>query len=118
VSPEPARRTVVAVPDVFPDVEARALVVRTGQRDVVLLRASDATPTTLLMSLSVLGRLRGTEPGSGRAQMIPVTGYVVTGEPRPSVLRGLETALTTLQDAPTTSLGSFGAGRWVWYGSR
>ena len=108
----------VAVPETFPDIEARSILLRERGRDIVVLRASDATPATLAMSLALLERVRIQHPSPENGQMIPLTGYAMTSPPYGVQLQRIDQALERLEAAPTRQVGSFGPGRWVVYGGR
>lgn len=108
-------RTVIALPQRFPDIEARALLVREPGRDIVVLRASDATPETLAMSLALLDRMRVQDPEPEGGQLIPITGYVVTVPLGRAQLRHIRKALSDLRSAPEVSVGNLGRGQWVPY---
>jgi hypothetical protein len=114
------RQTVVAIPEVFPEVEARSVLVRTPERDVVLLRDGDDAPDALLMATALLRQLN-TEHGApdpGTGQMIPITGFVVTRAPGPGQRRRVEDAIRRVRAAPVSDLGSVGPARWIEYPGR
>jgi len=108
-------RTVIALPERFPDIEARALLVREPGRDVVVLKPSDATPETLAMSLALLDRMRVQEPEPEKGQLIPITGYVVTVPLGRTQLQRIRKTLADLRSAPEVPVGDLGRGRWVPY---
>lgn len=112
--------TVVAIPQVFPDVEARSVLVRTPGLDVVLLRDEDGAPDALLMATALLGKLRSEQgaPEPGTGQMIPITGFVVTREPNEGERRRVEDAIRRVRAAPLSDLGSVGPARWIEYPGR
>ena len=105
--------TFVAVPDAFPPVEARAVVVREGRREVILLRDDEATIDALSIALLVLKRARERDPSPGHGQMIPITGFAMTQVAQGEELRRLEGVLRRLAAAPIRRVGNLGPGRWV-----
>ena len=109
----PPERTVIAVPDAFPAIEARALIVRTPEEDVIVLREESATPDALLMALALLRRLRAEDSSPGSHQVIPITGFVVTREAPAEHRRDAEAVLRRLRAAPPVGLGDLGEGRWT-----
>jgi hypothetical protein len=101
----------LAIPESFPDVDARALLVREPDREIIVLKASDATPEALGMALALLGRVRERPLEPGRGLMIPVTGFVVTRAPQGAARDRLERALARLKAQPLASVGTLGPGR-------
>jgi len=109
----PRARTVIALPDQFPDIDARALLVREPGVDVVLLRPGEVTTDALAMALLTLRELGPRRARAGNGEMIPIVGYAVTDPPRGERLAALERTLDRLAAAETTTLGSFGRARWI-----
>jgi hypothetical protein len=109
----PPERTVIAVPDAFPAIEARALIVRTPKEDVIVLRKESATPDALLMALGLLRRLRVEDSRPGSHQVIPITGFVVTREAAAERRQDAQAVLRRLRAAPSARLGDLGQGRWT-----
>lgn len=105
--------TFLAIPDAFPDVDARAIVVREPGRDVILLRDSELTAEAVAMSLLVLQKVRTSHPRPEQGQMIPITGFAVTDPPAGEYRDRLEAALRHLQRAQVGEMGSLGSGRWI-----
>lgn len=103
----------VAVPETFPGLDARALIVREPGRDVIVLDPDAATADALTMSLFLLGRVRELHPVGERGQLIPVTGFVMTRPPSVEHRRRIAGTLARLEAAPTTTVGNLGPGRWV-----
>ncbi len=103
----------VAIPEAFPEIEARAVIIREGRGDVVLLRAGEATPEALAMSLVVLRRVRGEDPAPKNGQMIPITGFVITSPMSQAYRADLASVLDRLARRPTTEVGNLGPGKWV-----
>ena len=108
-----SRATFVALVDEFPDLDARALVVRDRLRDVVVLRPSDATPETLAMALFVLARARNRDPSPDAGQMLPITGFTLTAELSVRRHSRMTQALARLERRPSTRVGTLGTGRWI-----
>jgi hypothetical protein len=103
----------VAVPDVFPDLEARALIVREPGRDIVVLDPEEATTEALAMALFLLGNLRERNPDPSGGELIPITGFAMTRPPSGGHLRRIAGTLKRLEVAPTAPVGNLGPGRWV-----
>jgi hypothetical protein len=101
----------LAIPETFPVADARALVVREPNREVIVLRADEATPEALGMALGLLRRVRQRPLEPGRGFMVPVTGFAVTAAPRGPRRERLERALAQLAEQPLTQLGRLGLGR-------
>jgi hypothetical protein len=110
-------QTVVAIPEVFPDVESRSLLVRTPGLDVVLLRDDDDAADALLMATALLSKLRAERPhlDAGTGQMVPITGFVITRAPGPGQRRQVDDAVRRVRAAPLAELGSVGRARWIDY---
>jgi hypothetical protein len=103
---------VLAIPESFPDVEGRVVLLREPGRDVVLLRASDATPETLSVALTLRRRLNASTPRRERqGQMLPVTGYARRAPLAAEEHERLSAALSRLEAREATSLGRLGRGR-------
>jgi len=106
----------IALPETFPDVDARAVLMREPGRDIVILRASDAGPETLHVALSLLGRLRSEQPRLGdRGQLIPITGFAPRRELAADQRARLESVLSDLRTRPLANVGNLGSGRWMPY---
>ena len=104
--------TFLALVDDFPgDLDARSLLVREPGRDVVLLRAGQATTETLSMALAVLDRVRTKPLAAGQGQLIPITGFVMTDPPARAHERRLAAALSRLERASVVEVGRYGPGR-------
>lgn len=110
---QPAPGIFVAIPDAFPEVDARAVVVRTQGRDIVLMKESDASAATLAMSLVALSRVREAHPRTRHQQIIPITGYVFTKPLNDEYRLRLEHTLTRLASEPVRHVGNLGPGRWT-----
>lgn len=105
--------TFVAIPESFPEIDARAVLVREPGIDLVVLPAENANTDALAMALLVLRDMRARHPTPSNGQVVPLTGYVVTHAPTGTSLQVLQGALTRLQAAEVTDLGSLGPGRRV-----
>jgi hypothetical protein len=102
----------LAMPETYPDVDGRVVLLRERGRDIVLIRESDATAETLSIALVLLRRLNESTPRRDRqAQMVPVTGYHLTTPIGPGRRARLEEALTRLEERPLSHLGNLGFGR-------
>jgi hypothetical protein len=102
----------LAIPESFPDVDGRVVLLREPGRDIVLLRGSDATPETLSVALHLLRRLNASTPRrEGQGQMVPVTGYVLRRPLEDGERERLDAALTRLSQRPTARVGNLGPGR-------
>jgi hypothetical protein len=104
--------TFLVMPESFPDVDGRAVLLREPGRDIVLLREADATPETLSVALALLRRLNGSTPrAEGQGQMVPLTGYVLR-EALPEARRAeLDAALRRLREQVWRPIGNLGVGR-------
>ncbi|MDH3272567.1 MAG: hypothetical protein OEN56_14615 [Gemmatimonadota bacterium] len=105
--------TFVAIPDAFPEIEARAVLVREPGVDLVLLKSDEASVDALAMALLLLADVREDHPVTATGQMVPITGFVVTHPPRGTRRQRLERMLDRLTEAPRVDLGSVGWGRRV-----
>ncbi|MGD2047830.1 MAG: hypothetical protein PVJ80_14575 [Gemmatimonadota bacterium] len=106
----------LALPQHFPDVSARVVIVREAGRDLVILRESDAAPETLYAALSVLGRMQREHPlGRERAQLVPITGFVYRGPLDPDLRADLAKVLADLRERPLANVGNLGLGHWARY---
>lgn len=102
----------LAIPESFPDVDGRVVLLREPGRDIVLLRNSDATVETLTVGLHLLIRLNERVPRRpGQGQMVPITGYVQTQPLNGADYALLDDALTQLKARPVASIGNLGRGR-------
>ena len=102
----------LAIPESFPDVEGRVVLLREPGRDVVLLRATDATPQTLSVALTLRRRLNAATPRrEGQGQMVPVTGYALRAPLAAEEHDRLSAALIRLEGRETISLGRLGRGK-------
>lgn len=102
----------LAIPETFPDVDARTVLLREPGRDIVLLKDSDATVETLTVALHLLIRLNERVPRrEGQGQMVPITGYAQTQPLNSAEHALLEEALTQLKARPVASIGNLGPGR-------
>ena len=108
----------VAIPDVFPDIEARALIIREPGKEVLLLRVEEATPEVLAMSLVALRRARSENPTLDHGEMIPVVNFVITRAMTAEYRASMVAVLARLAERPTTNVGNLGRGRWVRYRER
>ena len=118
VDAQQGRPAFLAIPEAFPPIEARAIVVRERGRDVVFLHRDHATPEAVEMSLRVLRDASDRTLRPGQGEMIPITGYGLLGE-MPAVRRAqLLQLLGRLESAPAEDTGSFGPARSIPLGIR
>jgi len=103
----------VAIPETFPNVDARVLLVREPGREIVVLNPASAGVDELTTGLSLLARLRRERGPATRGQMIPIVGYAGTLNVSHERRARLEAALTDLRRRPLANVGSLGRGRWV-----
>jgi len=103
----------VAIPQIFPEIDARLILLREPGRDIVVLDPRDASPEALSAGLDLLSRLERPRPRPGRGQMIPVTGFVRAGELPPDRRADLNATLRELREKPIAQIGTLGAGRWM-----
>jgi hypothetical protein len=115
-----ARPTYIAMPNAFPELDARALILREPTRDVIVLRPDGADQDALRAALDLLARVRSRAPAppAGRAHLIPLTGFAFTEEPAPDDRAWLRSTLTTLASRPEVKVGNLGPGRWIRYTPR
>ncbi len=104
----------LALPDVYPDIDGRIVLLREPGREVIVL-SDAATPEDLTMALRMLARFRRQrgQPEARQGHMIPILGYapapVLSGAQRTR----LHSVLTELKTRPPTNVGSLGRGRWM-----
>ena len=80
----PSAPVFLAMPQEFPDLDARAVLMLEPGRDIVVLDREDAGPETLDVALGVLERMRRDHPRQAdRGQLVPITGFVYRGTPAP-----------------------------------
>lgn len=108
----------VVIPDSFPDIDARAVIIREPGKDILLLRAEEATPEVLAMSLVTLRRVRQDNPTLEHGEMIPIVNFVITTEMTPEYRQRMEAVLIRLRSRPTANVGNLGSGRWVRFRER
>lgn len=103
----------VAIPDAFPSIDARAMVVREPGVDLIVLRDGEADIDALSMALHVLRDARRRLPTPTAGSLIPIMGFSVTVEVSARVRARLEQTLRRLAHAESVDLGSLGRGRRV-----
>jgi hypothetical protein len=103
----------VAIPEAFPNIEAKFLLVREPGREIVVLNPASVGVEELGTGLSLLARFRRERGRPTRGQMIPVVGFAgnlnLTDERRAR----LEEAIAALQLRPFSNVGNLGRGRWM-----
>ena len=111
-----SRPIFLAMPQAFPDIDARVVLMREPGRDIVVLDRTDAEPETLHTALLLLRRVGRERPApTDRGQMIPITGFVPRGDMDPERRERLATALAELEERPLANVGNLGLGRWMQY---
>jgi len=108
----------LALPESFPPVDARVVLLREPGRDIVVLKTAEANPETLAIALRLLRRLRRETPTPTRGQMVPVTGFAFTSEISVAEHEWLESTLSRLRERPLSNVGNLGPGRWTRYRAR
>ena len=113
------RPVFLAMPETFPDLDARVVLMREPGRDIVILREGDADPNALRVALMLLRRLdRDNPPTADRTQIVPVTGFAGGSDLEPDRRAVLEGALAELRSQPLASVGNLGWGRWMRFRER
>lgn len=115
VTQGPSERPVfLAMPQTFPELDARVVLMREPGRDIVILRENDADPNALRVALMLMKRLdRENPPGSDHTQIVPVTGFAGGADLEPERRAVLEAALADLRRQPLANVGNLGWGRWM-----
>ena len=104
----------IALPETFPDLDARAVLMLEPGRDIVILDREDAGPETLAAALGVLERMHRDHPrAQDRGQLVPITGFVSRRALDPERREELEAALAALAERPLANVGNLGLGRWM-----
>lgn len=108
------RPVFLAIPETFPQLDARVVLMREPGRDIVILHETDAEPETLHVALMLLRRLdRESPPSADRIQVVPVTGFAGGPDLGPDASAKLDSALTDLRSQPFANVGNLGWGRWM-----
>lgn len=106
----------IALPESFPELDARVLIVREPGRDIVLLQQEGADPETLDIALRVLRRVQRDDPlPADRGQLIPITGFVHRTALDAARRDALQAAIDALSERPVSNVGNLGPGRWMPY---
>jgi hypothetical protein len=107
----------LALPERFPDVGARVILLREPGREIVVLDTAAAGANELATGLRLLARLRRDrpEPPANRGQMIPIVGFAPDPDLTPRERTRLEAVLDELRARPIASVGTLGEGRWMAY---
>lgn len=108
---QPGPAAAVAIPERFPDIDASAVVVREGPKNIILLNGAEVSAETLFIALRVLRRAWSDRPLPAAGEIIPVLAYSVGKTMSPRERRRLEGALVRLRSAEISDLGSWGRGR-------
>ncbi len=113
------RPVFLALPDVFPNLDARVVLVREPGREVVVLDPAAASADELGTGLRLLARVRRERGEAKTGEVIPVLGFA-PGQPdltRRERAR-LEALIAELRERPVAQVGSLGRGRWMRYRER
>lgn len=101
----------LALPETFPELDARAVLIREPGREIVVLKRDDSSPETLAMALRILRRIRTESLRPGQGQMVPMTGYALTRPLEGEERERLDAALGRLREQPLARVGNLGLGR-------
>lgn len=104
----------LALPDQFPDLGARVVLVREPGREIVVLDPASATADELIIGLRLLNRARRERGAPTNGEVIPVLGFyppTLSVEERSR----LEAIIAELRQRPVANVGSLGPGRWMRY---
>jgi len=108
------RPVFLAMPETFPDIDARVVLMREPGRDIVILHQDDADPNALRVALMLMKRLdRESPPTADHTQIVPVTGFAGGPDLDPERRAVLEGALADLRTRPLANVGNLGWGRWM-----
>lgn len=108
------RPVFLAMPETFPELDARVVLMREPGRDIVILREDDNDPNSLRVALMLLKRLdREDPPTSDHTQIVPVTGFAGGSQLEGARRAELEAALADLRTQPLANVGNLGWGRWM-----
>lgn len=109
----------LALPQSFPDVDARVVIVREPGRDLVILKEGDAEPEALHTALRVLERMEREHPlPADRGQLVPITGFVYPNGLASRRRTELGAVLDELRERPLANVGDLGPGHWIRYDAR
>lgn len=107
----------LALPDVFPNIDARVVLVRERGREIVVLDPAAATADELVMGLRLLNQVRGERPDPKTGEVIPILGFYPPELSAPDRER-FEAMIAELRARPLANIGNLGSGRWMPYQSR
>ena len=108
----------LALPDVFPDVDARVVLLREPGREIVVLDPAAATADELGTGLRLLARFRRDHGEPQNGEMIPIVGFAPGPNLTPEERARLEAMIAELREMPVANVGHLGRGRWMRYGDR
>ncbi len=103
----------VALPEKFPDVDARVIILREPGREVIVLNPASPGVPELSAGLSLLRRIRRERGQPTRGQMIPIVGFAPAPTLTPEMRARLANALDELRTRPLANVGDLGRGRWM-----
>jgi len=102
----------LALPDRFPNLDARVVLVREPDREIVVLDPAAATADELLIGLRLLNRVRRERGAATNGEVIPVLGFYPP-DLAPGERRRFEAVLAELRRRPVATVGALGPGRWM-----
>ena len=111
------RSIFLALPDEFPKIDARVVLMREPGREIVILNPAAATADELVTGLRLLARVRRERGEPTNGEMIPILGFyppTIAAQQR----ERLEAALAELRARPVANVGNLGRGRWMRYAAR
>ncbi len=107
----------LALPDAFPNLGARVVLVRESGREIVVLDPAAATADELVIGMRLLARVRRERPNPTTGEVIPILGFYppnLTPEERAR----LDGMIAELRERPVANVGNLGRGRWMRYAGR
>jgi hypothetical protein len=107
----------LALPNEFPNLDARVVLVREGGREIVVLDPAAATADELIMGLRLLNRVRRERPNPTTGEVIPLLGFYPP-ELSAQERERLEAVIAELRGRPLANVGNLGRGRWMPYVTR
>ncbi|MBM4184912.1 MAG: hypothetical protein FJ207_11975 [Gemmatimonadetes bacterium] len=103
----------LTIPESYPDLGARVIVMREPGREIVMLDPAAATVDELGAGLRMLAKFRRERPEPTNGEMIPIMGFAPAPNISADERARLEAALAELQRRPIANVGNLGRGRWM-----